>query len=45
MNDWQEWAAAGVVIATIAGFVLRARRRARAGKGGGCDDCGPRGCG
>ncbi len=39
MSDWQEWAAGGVVIATLAAFILRARRRRRAGKSGKCDGC------
>ncbi len=37
MNDWQSWAAAGIVLITLAIFVIRALRR-KSGAGH-CDDC------
>jgi hypothetical protein len=36
--DWQSWAAAGVVIATICVFLGRALGKKK--RGGGCNTCG-----
>ncbi len=41
MQDWQTWAAIAVVAVTAAIFLTKCCRQ----KGGGCDSCGPKGCG
>ncbi|MGB6222426.1 hypothetical protein [Haloferula sp.] len=37
MDDWQSWAAAGIVLFTLAAFLFRALRK-KPSKGH-CDDC------
>jgi hypothetical protein len=36
-TDWQTWAAAGVVVATVIAFIIRERKKR---KHGGCNTCG-----
>lgn len=40
-NDWQSWAAAGVVTVTAAAFLVRAMKRRK--KAAGCNTCGSAG--
>ncbi|MEP4076542.1 hypothetical protein [Haloferula sp.] len=37
MDDWQSWAAAGIVAITVVIFLVRALRRKSSN--GSCDDC------
>ncbi|MDF1862173.1 MAG: FeoB-associated Cys-rich membrane protein [Verrucomicrobiales bacterium] len=42
LSDWQTWAAITAVVVTMVLFIRGARKKK---KSGGCDSCGPVGCG